>query len=185
MIQEKEGYMEKNQKNNWKKYIFAVVWFFVLVVTDQVTKWMAVVHLKDNDAFVLIPGVFELHYLENRGAAFGIFQGKQVLFLIGGVIVCAVVMFLYGKIPSTKRFFALRLCSVLICAGAIGNMIDRIRLGYVVDMIEVEFIKFPVFNVADCFITCGCILMFAHLLLFNQEFWKDDKKKKKRESTEE
>lgn len=165
MIQEKEGYMEKNQKNNWKKYIFAVVWFFVLVVVDQVTKWMAVVHLKDNDAFVLIPGVFELHYLENRGAAFGIFQGKQVLFLIGGVIVCAVVMFLYGKIPSTKRFFALRLCSVLICAGAIGNMIDRIRLDYVVDFLYFSLIDFPIFNVADCYVVVACFL-FAFLILF-------------------
>lgn len=165
MIQEKEGYMEKNQKNNWKKYIFAVVWFFVLVVIDQVTKWMAVVHLKDNDAFVLIPGVFELHYLENRGAAFGIFQGKQVLFLIGGVIVCAVVMFLYAKIPSTKRFFALRLCSVLICAGAIGNMIDRIRLDYVVDFLYFSLIDFPIFNVADCYVVVACFL-FAFLILF-------------------
>lgn len=126
---------------------------------------MAVVHLKDNDAFVLIPGVFELHYLENRGAAFGIFQGKQVLFLIGGVIVCAVVMFLYGKIPSTKRFFALRLCSVLICAGAIGNMIDRIRLDYVVDFLYFSLIDFPIFNVADCYVVVACFL-FAFLIFF-------------------
>ena len=166
MIQEKEGYyMEKNQKNNWKKYIFAVLWFLVLVVIDQVTKWMAVVHLKNNDAFVLIPGVFELQYLENRGAAFGIFQGKQFLFLIGGAIVCAGVIFLYGKIPSTKRLFALRFCSVLICAGSIGNMIDRIRLDYVVDFLYFSLIDFPIFNVADCYVVASCFL-FAFLILF-------------------
>ena len=69
-----------------------------------------------------------------------------------------------------------RWCIVAIYAGGLGNMIDRIRLGYVVDMIEVEFIKFPVFNVADCFITCGCVLLIAHLVLFNKEFWKEEKK---------
>ena len=56
-------------------------------------------------------------------------------------------------------------------------MIDRVRLGYVVDMIETKFIRFPVFNVADCFITCGCIALIAHLVLFNKNFWKDEKKK--------
>ena len=70
-----------------------------------------------------------------------------------------------------------RWCIAAIWAGGLGNMIDRVRLGYVVDMIEVEFLTFPVFNVADCFITCGCILLIAHLILFNKEFWKDDKKK--------
>jgi signal peptidase II len=61
-------------------------------------------------------------------------------------------------------------------AGGFGNMIDRLLLGYVVDMIATEFINFPVFNVADCFITCGCILLMAHLVFFNKEFWKDEKK---------
>ena len=70
-----------------------------------------------------------------------------------------------------------RWCIVAVFAGGLGNMIDRLRLGYVVDMIEVEFIHFPVFNVADCFITCGSILLLVHLFLFNREFWKEDNKK--------
>ena len=64
-----------------------------------------------------------------------------------------------------------------IYAGGIGNMIDRFRFGYVVDMIQTDFMDFPVFNVADSFITCSCILLIAHLFLFNKEFWKEDKKK--------
>ena len=63
-----------------------------------------------------------------------------------------------------------------IYGGGLGNMIDRIRLGFVVDMIEVDFMRFPVFNVADCFITCGCVLLIAHLVFCNKEFWKEDKK---------
>ena len=69
-----------------------------------------------------------------------------------------------------------RWCIAAIYGGGLGNMIDRIRLGYVVDMLQTEFMKFPVFNVADCFITCGCILLMIHLVFFNKEFWKDEKK---------
>ena len=69
-----------------------------------------------------------------------------------------------------------RWCIVSIFAGGLGNMIDRLRFGFVVDMIEVEFINFPVFNVADSFITCGCIALLLHLIFFNKEFWKEEKK---------
>ena len=81
--------------------------------------------------------------------------------------------FIKKTMPFTKleRWFV-----VCIYAGGLGNMIDRLRLGYVVDMIALDFIHFPVFNVADCFITCGCILLLVHLILFNKEFWKDEKK---------
>ena len=67
-------------------------------------------------------------------------------------------------------------CIAAIYGGGLGNMIDRVRLGYVVDMIETKFMQFPVFNVADCFITCGCILMMISLIFFNKNFWKDEKK---------
>jgi len=69
-----------------------------------------------------------------------------------------------------------RWCIAAIYGGGLGNMIDRVRMGYVVDMIETTFVEFPVFNVADCFITCGCILLIVHLVLFNKAFWKDEKK---------
>ena len=70
-----------------------------------------------------------------------------------------------------------RWCLVAVWAGGLGNMIDRVRLGYVVDMIRVEFMDFPVFNVADIFITCGCVALLVHLVFFNREFWKSNKEK--------
>jgi signal peptidase II len=86
-------------------------------------------------------------------------------------------MVFYEYIKKSMPFTTLeRWCIFAIYGGGLGNMIDRFRLGYVVDMIETTFMEFPVFNVADCFITCGCILMMAHLILFNKEFWKDGKK---------
>ena len=78
--------------------------------------------------------------------------------------------------PSPFTTFE-RWCIVAVFAGGLGNMIDRLRLGYVVDMIELDFMRFPVFNVADCFITCGAIALLAHLVLCNKEFWKDEKAK--------
>ena len=69
-----------------------------------------------------------------------------------------------------------RWCIAAIYGGGLGNMIDRLRLGYVVDMIETQFIKFPIFNVADCFITCGCFALMVSLFLFNKQFWKEEKK---------
>ena len=69
-----------------------------------------------------------------------------------------------------------RWCIAAVYGGGLGNMIDRVRFGYVVDMIETQFMEFPVFNVADSFITCGCIALIAHLILFNKAFWKEGKK---------
>ena len=86
---------------------------------------------------------------------------------------CAVAR-LYECFKKPLGFTAFeRWLIVAIYAGGLGNMIDRLRLGYVVDMIEVDFITFPVFNVADCFITCGVILLLIHLVFFNREFWKE------------
>ena len=113
--------------------------------------------------------------MQNTGAAFSSFLGQQWLFaLIFAVFTAAMV---YELKKNTMGFLPFeRWCLAAIWAGGLGNMIDRVRLGYVVDMIEVEFIRFPVFNVADCFITCGCVLLIAHLVLFNKEFFKDGKK---------
>lgn len=157
--------MNQTVKSKKASYLYASLCFVVLVALDQLTKWLAVTKLKEQDPFVIIPGVFEFNYLENRGAAFGIFQGKQFIFLIGALIISALVIFLYRKIPTTARYFPMRFCSVLICAGAIGNMIDRIRLNYVIDFLYFRLIDFPIFNVADIYVCVACFL-FAFLILF-------------------
>ena len=122
-----------------------------------------------------IPGLFHLTYVQNTGAAFSSFEGLLWLFvLVFAVFTGAIIWEFSGKrwpFTDLERWLI-----VAIYGGGLGNMIDRIRLGFVVDMIEVDFKRFPVFNVADCFITCGCVLLIAHLALCNKEFWKEDKK---------
>ena len=158
------------------QYLLMVLLVAGITVADQVTKYLVVQNIPLYSQVPVIDGLFHLTHVHNTGAAFSIFRGMQWLFaLIFLVLTVAVIWDFWKKtMPFTKLERWLVLC---IYAGGLGNMIDRVRLGYVVDMIEVEFMNFPVFNVADCFITCGCILLMLHLIFFNKEFWKDEKKK--------
>ena len=114
-----------------KKCDFRSISFAILVAADQITKWMAVLHLKNQPAKVHINNVFELYYLENRGAAFGIFQGKRFAFLIITVVILLVLAYCFWNIPYTAKYMSLRCIIVLIGAGAVGNFIDRMSNGYV------------------------------------------------------
>lgn len=153
-----------------RDYLTAVLCCAAAVLLDQITKHLAVVHLKQQSEIVLIPGVFELRYLENRGAAFGLFQNRQIFFVCAAVVIFFLIGFFYGKIPGGRRNLPMRICAVLICAGAVGNLIDRIRYQYVVDFFYFSLIDFPIFNVADCYAVIACIL-FAYLILF---FYKEE-----------
>lgn len=153
-----------------RDYLTAVLCCAAAVLLDQITKHLAVVHLKQQREIVLIPGVFELRYLENRGAAFGLFQNRQMFFAAAAVIIFVLIGFFYGKIPGGRRFLPMRICAVLICAGAVGNLIDRIRFQYVVDFFYFSLIDFPIFNVADCYAVVACFL-FGYLILF---FYKEE-----------
>lgn len=161
---------EKQNSRLLKSYITAIFWIGVALFIDQITKYFAAAYLKNNDAKVLIDGVFELRYLENRGMAFGILQNKQILFVVGALIICGVIFFIYGKIPYMKKYMPLRICSILLIAGAVGNLIDRVRLNYVIDFFYFKLIDFPIFNVADCYVVVACIV-FAVLILF---YYKED-----------
>ena len=108
-------------------------------------------------------GVFELHYLENRGAAFGMMQGQRTFFLIMGIVVFIAGIFLFSHLSKENRFWPIRLIAVFILAGAWGNMLDRMRLFYVVDFFYFKLIDFPIFNVADCYVV---IATFSLILLF-------------------
>ena len=146
-----------------------------IVAADQYTKYLTVANIPLYADVPFIPGLLQLTYVRNTGAAFSSFEGQQWLFaLIFAVFTVAIV---YEYVKKSMPFTTLeRWLIAAIYAGGLGNMIDRVRLGYVVDMIETTFMEFPVFNVADIFITCGCILMMAHLIFFNKEFWKEEKK---------
>ena len=153
-----------------KQSIIALITVIALIILDQITKLIVLDKLKDHDAFVLIPGVFELRYLENRGAAFGMMQNMRAFFVVITIVVLAGVLIFYYKTPETKKYFMLRSVMVLIAAGAVGNFIDRVFRQYVVDFFYFSLINFPIFNVADIYVTCSMFLL-VFLLLF---YYKDE-----------
>lgn len=136
------------------------------VAIDQIVKFFAVTYLRPVRSVSLIDGVFHLTYLENRGAAFGILQNRQYLFVAFTVIVLLLIVFyLWRKRPKARLLW----CSLaLVSGGAVGNFIDRIRLGYVVDLFDFELINFAVFNAADVFVCVG-VFLAAVYIIFNKE----------------
>ena len=156
------------------RYILFVA---AIVGVDQETKYLTVANIALGQDLPFIPNVLGLTYVQNTGAAFSSFEGMQWLFAVIFAVFTIGIVWEYRKQSLHLSDFEWW-CLVAIYGGGLGNMIDRIRLGYVVDMLETKFIRFPVFNVADCFITCGCIAMMTSLILFNKEFWKDEKKTK-------
>lgn len=157
------------------QYLLMILAVIGIVTADQLSKLWVVNNIPLYTQIPGLKGIFNLTYVQNTGAAFSSFQGMQWLFaLIFAVFTLGVIWcFIKKSLPfSTLE----KWCIAAVWAGGLGNMLDRLRLGYVVDMINLEFMTFPVFNVADCFITCGCILLMVSLIFFNREFWKDEKK---------
>ena len=156
-----------------------LIWMILMVggivALDQWTKLLVVAQIPIHGHVDAIPGLFHLTYVQNTGAAFSMFEGMQWLFAL--VFVAFTVMILWEYRNKQMHFSNFeRWMIAAVYGGGLGNMIDRLRLGYVVDMIKVDFMEFPVFNVADCFITCGCAALIVSLVLFNKEFWKEDQK---------
>ena len=155
--------------------IFLAVFAALIVAADQFTKLLVLMNIPLHSQIDVIPGVVGLTYVQNTGAAFSSFQGMMWLFAVIFALLTVGIVWEYKK-QALGFSKAEWWCIAAIYGGGLGNMIDRLRLGYVVDMIETRFIQFPVFNLADCFITCGCILLIVHLIFFNKGFWKDNKK---------
>lgn len=140
-----------------------------LLLFDQWTKHLAVLHLKGKEPFVLMKGVFELSYLENKGAAFGMLKDRLVIFFIITAVVMAAVLFMYMRLPLKKRYLPLHLVGIGIMAGAAGNLTDRIQNGYVVDFFYFRLIDFPVFNMADIYVVLSSIFLVLYVMFFYQE----------------
>ena len=157
--------MRKNMKYNLAGFGAVIL----LTLLDQWSKALAVLHLKGQEPLVLWEGVFELNYLENRGAAFGIFQGQKAAFLVCTVLILGLVALYYFRLPEGRRFFPIRFVGILLASGAVGNMIDRIENSYVVDFFYFKLIDFPVFNVADCYVTVGAALLAVLILFYYKE----------------
>lgn len=164
----------------------------LLIVLDQITKYIAVLFLKDQPAIPIIKDIFELKYLENTSAAFGldpisilhklfefnVFTNNPVLYLNARmgffyVITLCVTVFLiyiYTKIPNSKRYIYMDAVLIFFIAGAIGNLIDRISNKYVIDFLYFKLINFPIFNVADIYVTCAAFAM----ILLGLFYYKDE-----------
>lgn len=157
-------------KAKGKRFLIFLLVFALLLVLDQYTKYLAVAYLKGGDSINLIENVLELSYVANTGAAWGMLSGRKYTILAMGVIILIVLLFCLFKIPDHKKYNALYYVAGAMISGAVGNMIDRIRYGYVVDFIYFSLIDFPVFNVADICITLS-VGALAVIILF---VYKDD-----------
>ena len=155
-------------------FFYYVLFAALVVAADQFTKYLTLLYIPLHTRIDVLPGFLGLTYVQNTGAAFSSFQGQQWLFVLIFAALTVAILWEYFKKPMPFTRFE-RWCIASVYAGGLGNMIDRVRFGYVVDMIETRFMDFPVFNVADCFITCGCIILIISLF-FNKEFWKEEKK---------
>ena len=145
----------------WFYPVAAAAAVICLVMLDQLTKYLAV--RGSFDDVVIIPGVFELSYIRNEGAAFGILQQKTLFFIVFTILMLVLLILLYLRIPLEKGYGWIRFSLILIISGACGNLIDRIWHGYVIDFLYFSLIDFPVFNVADSYVVCG---VFLFILLY-------------------
>lgn len=137
------------------------------VVIDQISKLAVLKYLRPVETLPLIEDIFHLTYVENRGAAFGIFQNQRWIFIaLTIVVVCLLLYVVFIKKFRNKIFL---ICGGLVCGGAVGNLIDRIFRGYVVDMFDFRLIHFPVFNVADICVCIGVILAGVYFVFFDKE----------------
>lgn len=157
-----------NKKKKISLFVDAIV-IALLIALDQITKYLAVIHLKGKNAFSLIPNVLELKYLENRGAAFGMLQNQKAFFICMEVLILLIVCYILVKCPTHKKYRMGRICMVCIAAGDVGNMIDRLIQDFVVDFIYFVPINFPIFNVADIYVTLATIGLLLLLMLVYKE----------------
>ena len=142
-----------------------------LIAIDQLSKYFAYTLLKPINSITVIEGVFSLTYVENSGAAFGMFQGARWFFIVITVFIISGIVYYYRRLPKGKTYNMARITLLLIISGALGNFFDRVRSGYVVDFFQARFIEFPVFNIADSYVVVGVFFAFI-LFIF---VYKEDK----------
>lgn len=150
---------EMNTKKKIKIYIIPILCIGLLVALDQITKFIVRTSFALYESHPLIKNVFHLTYIQNTGIAWGMFKNGRTIFLILTILVLLICACFYAKIPESKRFTPIRVCLVILVSGAIGNMIDRISLHYVVDFFDFRLIHFPVFNVADIYVVVSMIVL--------------------------
>lgn len=159
----------ENKTKRSLHYMLAVIGIIIGVAADQITKYLAVLYLKDQEPYIIIKNIFQLEYLENQGAAFGLFQKQTIFFVLSLIVISGVFIWFYAKVSMDRRYLPLRICAVFIMAGGIGNFIDRIRFHYVIDFFYFVLIDFPVFNVADIFVSVSSVALVGLLFFYYKE----------------
>lgn len=156
-------------KNKTSQYIFFILLSCAAIFIDRISKILAIRHLASGKAFPIIANILELLYSENRGAAFGILQGQKFLFFMIGFLVIGGIFYVLHRLPCTPKYLHLYLCMILIFSGALGNLIDRLLYGYVVDFIYFMPIDFPIFNVADIYVSVATFFLILLFLFFYKD----------------
>ena len=159
-------------------YFIMALFFIAILILDQLSKYLVVHGIALGGTKALIPGVVHLTYLRNDGMSFSLLSGARWFFVVVTLLVFVIAITAVKKKYVAQPLGLYSLTAVM--GGAMGNLIDRVRLGYVVDMIEVEFVRFAVFNVADMFVVCGGIL----LMIYGVFFWKDPSQPPKKEESD-
>lgn len=154
-----------------KKHIWCAVMIILITAFDQITKFLAVKYLKGGEPFELIKGFVRFNYSENTGMAFSMFSGARWIFVAFTAVLCiGILWYLFSnRCKPLWLYWSLG----VVCAGGIGNLIDRALYGYVVDFIEPTFMNFAIFNIADCAVTLGAASLILYLVV--NLFKKEDK----------
>ena len=152
----------------------------LVVVFDQLSKTVVATNMAVGDSIVIIKNILSFTFVKNEGAAWGILANHRWVFLVLTAIAIIAIPIITYKFREFGYFFGVSMS--LIWGGAIGNMIDRLFYGKVVDFIEVTFIDYPVFNIADSCVVIGGIMLFIYLVFINKTLFKSDDKKKKAET---
>lgn len=158
--------------NNKKKVfglLFYIIGIVILTELDQITKALAESRLMGKSDFKIFGDAFVFSYLRNSGAAWGMLSGRISLFLIFTVIVVLIITYVVINMPVVKKYVPLLITCTLLVSGAVGNFIDRVRFGYVRDFIYFKLINFPVFNIADCYVTVSVVLLIILILFVYKE----------------
>ena len=148
-------------------YAVLAIYAVVIIIADQFTKYLTVLHIEKEGLIVPFwDGVVHFTRYHNTGMSFSMLEGARWFFVILTLAAFVLIFLVIRKkwINHPTGLWAL----ASIFGGAVGNFIDRLRLGYVVDMIEVEFVDFAIFNVADCFVVCGAVLLVIYTLFFDR-----------------
>lgn len=162
--------------------LYSLIICAAVILLDQVSKYLVVQNIAQGASVRCIDGLFHLTYIQNKGAAFGMLSDRRWIFMVVSVVAIGAILVYILKAKPQNMWEKTALG--MIVGGGIGNMIDRVVNGYVVDFVEVEFMDFAVFNVADAFVTVSCGILIVYVLVLTVKEGKENKKGTKTENDE-